>query len=87
MNLTKLLVAICFTFAWATVSRAADPLDYQRDVFPILESYCLGCHTSDEAEGGMVMESHAATHVRRRFGSGGHSGITGQQSVVADDPR
>ena len=76
MNLTKLLVAICFTLASAQMSRAADPLDYQRDVFPILQRHCLGCHTSDEAEGGLVMESHA------ELMSGGDSGV----AVTAGSP-
>ncbi len=77
MNLTKLLVVICFHHGNRRhVTRAAEPVDYQRDVFPILESYCLGCHTSDEAEGGLVMESHADLM------AGGESGV----AVTAGSP-
>ena len=36
---------------------AAEPVDYLRDVHPIFETYCIGCHTADEAQGGLVMES------------------------------
>jgi hypothetical protein len=33
--------------------------DYARDVAPIFRKYCLGCHNSQEAQGGLVLESHA----------------------------
>ena len=44
----------------ASASLAAEQVDYVRDVLPLLEKYCIGCHTADEAQGGLVMESHAA---------------------------
>lgn len=31
---------------------AAKAVDYQRDVWPILEKYCLDCHSAPEADGG-----------------------------------
>jgi WD40 repeat protein len=37
--------------------RAAEPVDYVRDVLPILEQRCIGCHMSDDFEGGFVMEA------------------------------
>ncbi len=49
--LTTLFVAPAF---------AAESIDYVHDVFPILEKHCLACHTSDEAQGGLVMESYSA---------------------------
>ena len=76
MNLTKLLAAICLTGLMSMVTRADEQLDYERDVFPILQSYCLGCHTADEAQGGLVMESHA------ELMAGGESGV----SVTAGSP-
>ncbi|MEM9368693.1 MAG: c-type cytochrome domain-containing protein [Planctomycetota bacterium] len=39
---------------------AAQPVDYARDILPILETYCIGCHTADDAQGGLVMEEHKA---------------------------
>ncbi|HXY33021.1 MAG TPA: c-type cytochrome domain-containing protein [Planctomycetaceae bacterium] len=33
--------------------------DYARDVAPIFRKYCLGCHNAQEAQGGLVLESHA----------------------------
>lgn len=39
---------------------AADGPDYVGEIEPILQKYCLSCHTADESQGGLVMESHAA---------------------------
>jgi WD40 repeat protein len=33
--------------------------DYAGDVAPIFRKYCLGCHNSQEAQGGLVLENHA----------------------------
>ncbi len=33
--------------------------DFARDVAPIFRKYCLGCHNAQEAQGGLVLESHA----------------------------
>jgi hypothetical protein len=43
--------------AMAIVSRVW-AVDYATDVYPILEKYCVGCHTQDERQGGLVMESY-----------------------------
>jgi WD40 repeat protein len=40
------------------LERAAAP-DYARDVAPLFRKYCLGCHNAQEAQGGLVLESHA----------------------------
>jgi WD40 repeat protein len=53
-----------------------NPVDFATDVVPILESYCLGCHTVDEANGGLVMESFA------QLMAGGDMG----EVIVAGDP-
>ena len=33
------------------------PVDFERDVQPILQEKCLSCHTPDAAQSGLVMES------------------------------
>jgi WD40 repeat protein len=38
-------------------ARAADKVDYDRDVLPILQTYCVSCHTADDPQGGLVMEA------------------------------
>ena len=40
------------------LGRAAEKVDYVQDVVPILRGHCVACHTLQEAEGGLVMESH-----------------------------
>jgi WD40 repeat protein len=42
--------------------------DYEKQVFPLLKKYCLGCHNADDAEGGLVMESYAELLVGGRNG-------------------
>jgi WD40 repeat protein len=37
---------------------AAAAPDYARDVAPLFRKYCLGCHNAQEAQGGLVLESH-----------------------------
>lgn len=55
------IVGLIFFGGWAPSSvSGAETVDYVRDVFPILQTYCIGCHTADDAQGGLVMESHAA---------------------------
>ncbi len=39
---------------------AAEGPDYVGEIEPILQKYCLSCHTADESQGGLVMESHTA---------------------------
>ncbi len=54
-KLTQFIVLLAFSVP----ASAAEEVDYVRDVFPIFETYCIGCHTQDEAQGGLVMESYA----------------------------
>lgn len=35
-------------------------VDYQRDVQPIFTKYCTACHSADEAEGKLALDSYAA---------------------------
>ena len=58
----KILIIAALLFQCVAVANAlaATKVDYTKDVFPILQKYCVGCHTAEEAQGGFVMESHAA---------------------------
>lgn len=47
---------------------AAESVDYARNVYPILEKYCVGCHSADESQGGLAMDDFAS------FVKGGESG-------------
>lgn len=37
---------------------AGDLVDYSRDIYPIFAKYCVACHSIDEAQGSLVMESY-----------------------------
>ena len=57
-QLCLLLCAASLTLALRP-ARAADKLDFVRDIKPILESTCLSCHTAAKHEGGLVLASRA----------------------------
>lgn len=38
----------------------SEDVEFVRDVFPILETYCVGCHNVDDAQGGLSMDNHQA---------------------------
>src|SRR5262249_62223432 len=56
-----LLTMMLLTIGWQFL-RAAQPADvsYYRDVRPIFQQHCQGCHQPAKAQGGYVMTSHAA---------------------------
>ncbi len=37
--------------------QASDQVDYTRDVLPIFQAHCIGCHAEDDDQGGLVIES------------------------------
>src|SRR5690606_26476022 len=43
----------------AADSDSAGPVSYYRDVRPIFQQHCQGCHQPARAQGGYVMTSHA----------------------------
>ncbi|HEX4129307.1 MAG TPA: pre-peptidase C-terminal domain-containing protein [Pirellulales bacterium] len=46
--------------ACTSVAVAAEAPDYNRDVAPLLQKYCVACHGADDPEKGVVLETHAA---------------------------
>jgi WD40 repeat protein len=52
------VIAIIFS---ATISlRGTETVGFARDVAPILQKYCAACHTADDENGGLSMDTHAA---------------------------
>lgn len=66
-----LLLAVCYS------SMNAFAVDFVEDVAPILQTYCVGCHAEDDAQGGLAMDTHAALI------SGGDSGLALTPGVVS----
>ena len=55
------VIACAFFICSGPIQRTtAQPVDYVKDVLPILETYCIGCHTVDDAQGGLVMEEYGS---------------------------
>jgi len=52
-----------------TVGRAAEPVDFQRQIRPIFAQNCLTCHGADKQRGGLRLDSAAAVR------EGGNSGL------------
>ncbi|MCA9175936.1 MAG: hypothetical protein KDB14_15730 [Planctomycetales bacterium] len=62
---TFTLLTLFALMAWTAVGRAAetDPaeaVDYQRQVAPLLQKYCAGCHNAADREGGLSLQTFAA---------------------------
>ncbi|MDG2223702.1 MAG: hypothetical protein P8L85_20145 [Rubripirellula sp.] len=64
------------TVEMASPLLAADSVDYVKEVRPIFARYCIGCHTAEEEQGGLVMETYKSLMV------GGESGL----AVTAGEP-
>lgn len=62
------VVVVCLLGFSVSSAGAADTVNYARDVYPIFERYCIGCHSEDESEGGLAMDDFA------EFQKGGESG-------------
>lgn len=58
----------CLLVALPSIS-AAEKVDYAADVAPILQKYCVGCHTEDDSGGELNMDSY------RSLMRGGESGL------------
>ena len=52
----KVLGLIILT-AWPSASFASAPLDFAKDVLPILERSCLPCHNATKSEGDLMLET------------------------------
>jgi WD40 repeat protein/mono/diheme cytochrome c family protein len=63
--------AACGVFL-ASVAPAADKVSYFKDVRPIFQQHCQGCHQPAKAQGGFVMTDHAGL---LKSGDGGKAGV------------
>lgn len=54
-----------------------DSVQYVRDVYPVFEKYCVGCHSVDDPQGGLAMDQFAALM------KGGESGVAITPGVPA----
>jgi hypothetical protein len=66
--------------AWGGVAAAADPVSFRRDVAPILQEHCAGCHAGPRARGGFDLST------REKLLAGGAGGVTVVPGKAADSP-
>src|SRR5947209_4491624 len=61
------LLAAC-TFVFPVTARAAEPIDFTRDVAPIFAKHCVACHGPGKPRGGLRLDD------RKSALAGGNSG-------------
>lgn len=58
-NLMTLQLAACAALMGSAGNHCSgDQVNFANDIAPILQTYCVGCHTADDPEGGLIMESY-----------------------------
>lgn len=58
-SLTAVVFVLILGVSLDNQSTAAETVSYSEDVLPILNQFCVGCHTKDDPEGGYVMETYS----------------------------
>ena len=58
MPMTPLPACVLLVLASTAVAQDAAP-NYERDIAPILRSYCSGCHNDKDIEGKLSVETYA----------------------------
>lgn len=59
MKSTHLLTALCFTLLQIQPAAAQDagaPVDFAKQIYPILEAKCLKCHQKEREENGRIIK-------------------------------
>ncbi len=68
MRSTKMLIVSILVLA-PSLTLAAEAPDFNRHVLPLFRKYCVGCHNSQDAEGGVILQDFA------RSMKGGDDGV------------
>src|SRR5262245_55005339 len=71
VTLTLVLVGM------ATPAAAAEPVDFTRDVQPILAAHCLGCHGAERPKAGLIFADRANAMAPAK---------SGRRAIVPGDP-
>ncbi|MCA9215265.1 MAG: hypothetical protein KDB27_19490 [Planctomycetales bacterium] len=58
--MSRHITLLCFVAALQLAANARADVSYERDVAPILVKYCVGCHSDDDPEGELSLETYAA---------------------------
>jgi hypothetical protein len=75
----KVLLPSLLSFAFlANALTAAEPVDYLRDVKPILAKNCFACHGARKQRSGLRLDTAAAMH---QGGNSGSALVPGQSNA------
>src|SRR5262245_49374132 len=77
MSCTRLVLPPLALLCFATVSFADEPVDYVRDVKPILAQHCTSCHSAKIKKGGLRVDTAAFL---RKGGESGPAVVPGKAS-------
>jgi mono/diheme cytochrome c family protein len=79
MRIWQCITTVCFLWAVSGFSAAQVPVDFAKDVLPVLSDNCFNCHGPDAAtrEGGLRLDVQ-----ERAFGEGD----SGAPPIVSGDP-
>lgn len=72
-----LIAALVLTPGWLR-AQSTDPVDFGRQIQPILAKRCYACHGPDKAEGGLRLNQRALAFEKLE---------SGKQAIVAKDPK
>ncbi|HET6407673.1 MAG TPA: c-type cytochrome domain-containing protein [Chthoniobacteraceae bacterium] len=73
------MLSLSPALSWATADEAK-PVSYHKQIRPIFQAHCQGCHQPAKAKGGYVMTDFA------KLLKGGESAEKGEVAIVAKDP-
>ncbi|MDA1260444.1 MAG: PSD1 and planctomycete cytochrome C domain-containing protein [Planctomycetota bacterium] len=54
--------------AWLAAQEPARPVDFAREVLPVLEAHCFGCHGTTKHKAGLRLDQRAAAFAGARYG-------------------
>ena len=76
-------IVFTITLGWSAWTLAADPVDFDSQIRPILQTRCLNCHAKGKYKGGLSLETREAV---LRGGESGPAAIPGQskESLIVE---
>jgi ankyrin repeat protein len=78
-------LACALVLGHATGGRAADAVDFARDIQPLLRQHCIECHGADRQQGGYRLDRRSSAHsgaMRRAIAPGSSAGSVLYQRIT-----
>ncbi len=78
----KVSLSVCLAILWPACLCAAEPVDYGRDVRPILTKHCTSCHGAQKQRSGLRLDSVRATRAGGNSGPAVIPGKSGESRLI-----